>query len=166
MEGGGAPHVKACENASAPGEGEPALIAPRLQTAVARVLPAIEATVARLSAQPTHPREMERAARALASLTRTLRELNTLLSQCPMPVAEDNEPEDADEFRRKLAYRIEAFVRSRTGGAGEVVAPQETQGEVGCASQGRSMLRPCATASEEEISRPSSTATPATAGSE
>ena len=37
-----------------------------LQSAVGRVLPAIEATLARLAAGPQAPREMEQAARALA----------------------------------------------------------------------------------------------------
>jgi hypothetical protein len=46
-----------------PGEGEDAqadaaAIVPRLQSAVARVLPAIEATIARLAAGPQHPRDM------------------------------------------------------------------------------------------------------------
>jgi hypothetical protein len=115
------------DDASAPGEGDPAAIAPRLQTAIARVLPAIEATVARLAAQPTHPREMERAARALASLTRTLRELNTLLSQCPMLAADadDDMPEDMDEFRLDLARRIDAFVASETESAGDNAPPQD-----------------------------------------
>jgi hypothetical protein len=40
---------------------DPAEIVPRLQGAVARVLPAIEATVAQLAAGPMPPREMERA---------------------------------------------------------------------------------------------------------
>ena len=109
-----------------PGEDEPAAIVPRLQNAVARVLPAIEATVATLSAQPAHPREMERAARVLAALTRTLRELNTLLRQCPVPAADDDMPEDIDEFRRNLARRIRLFVASRTGGTGEPPEPQGT----------------------------------------
>jgi hypothetical protein len=88
---------------------------PSLQQAVARVLPAIEATLARLAAQPAHAREMEQAARTLGALTRTLRELNTLLRENPAPVVVeyDDMPEDLDEFRRQLAYRIEAFVASR-----------------------------------------------------
>ena len=72
-----APHATPGEAAPA----DPAEIVPRLQGAVARVLPAIEAIVARLAAEPMPPREMERAARTLTSLTRTLRELNELLSQ-------------------------------------------------------------------------------------
>ena len=56
---------------------------------------------------PTHPREMERAARALAALTRTLRELNGLLSQRQAAAADgvaadDDMPEDIDAFRLRV----------------------------------------------------------------
>ncbi len=88
----------------------PPTIVPRLQGAVARVLPAIEATVANLAAGPMPPREMERAARTLTSLTRTLRELNELLSQHQPQggrICECDMPEDIDAFRYELARRIE-----------------------------------------------------------
>jgi hypothetical protein len=109
-----APHTAPFE-ATPPGQSE---IVPRLQGAVARVLPAIEATVARLAAGPMPPREMERAARTLTSLTRTLRELNELLSQHqarPACDCDDDMPEDIDAFRIELARKIDAFVASRTG---------------------------------------------------
>lgn len=93
---------------------DPAEIVPRLQSAIARVLPAIEATVAKLAAGPMSPREMERAARTLTSLTRTLRELNELLSEQPRAAAQDDYPEDIDAFRNEFARRIRAFVASRT----------------------------------------------------
>jgi hypothetical protein len=89
-------------------------IVPRLQNAVGRVLLAIETVVATFPAEATHPRELERDARALAALTRTLRELNGLLSQRQPPAAADADddpvPEDIDEFRLELARRIHAFV--------------------------------------------------------
>ena len=96
---------------AAPGDetpADPAAIVPRLQGAVARVLPAIEATVAKLAAGPMQPREMERAARTLMALTRTLRELNGLLSQYPAPQW-DRGPEDPDEFALELMRRLDAF---------------------------------------------------------
>jgi len=98
-----------------PSNGDPAAIAPRLQGAVARVLPAIESIIARLSAGPLAPREMEQTARALGTLTRTLRELNALLAQHPAPAAADDDPipEDIDEFRFELARRIRAFIAAR-----------------------------------------------------
>jgi hypothetical protein len=93
-------------------------IVPRLQSAVARVLPAIEATIARLSAGPHHPREMEQAGRTLSSLTRTLRELNGLLAEHnARPTRQcdccDDMPEDMDAFREQLAVQIENFLASR-----------------------------------------------------
>jgi hypothetical protein len=104
---------------------EPASIVPRLQNAVGRVLPAIEAIVVKLGTGSTPPREMERAARALASLTRTLRELNTLLSQHRAPAAYDDDmPEDIDAFRLDFARRIELFVASRTGEASGAEPPE------------------------------------------
>jgi hypothetical protein len=57
------------------------------------------------------------AARALGSLTRTLRELNELLGRHSATVVDDDPPpEDIDEFRNELARRINAFVASRTAG--------------------------------------------------
>lgn len=109
------PQAAAIEHASDGGDSDPVSIVPRLQNAVGRVLPAIEAIVTRLGANPANAREMERSARALASLTRTLRELNVLLGQHRASAAEDNMPEDIDAFRLDLARRIDLFVASRTG---------------------------------------------------
>jgi hypothetical protein len=95
-------------------ETDPSAIVPRLRSASARVLPAIEATLARLAAGTQHPREMERASRALSALTRTLRELNALLSAHAADAARDNElPEDMDAFRDKIAQRIQSFIDAR-----------------------------------------------------
>jgi len=112
-------HHEPAADALAPSSAEPppdpAEIVPRLQGAIARVLPAIEATVAQLAAGPMPPREMERAARTLTALTRTLRELNALLGQYPAPVASDDDapPEDSEEFLRALAHRLDAFAVRR-----------------------------------------------------
>jgi hypothetical protein len=56
-------------------------IVPALHSAVARVIPAIEQAIARLASGNYHSDTMERTARALGALTRTLRELNGLLGQ-------------------------------------------------------------------------------------
>jgi hypothetical protein len=129
---GAMPQAAAGDGAGAPREPDGSTIVPRLQSAVARVLPAIESIVAKVGAEPTQPREMERAARALAALTRTLRELNGLLSQHQAVAAEvaaddaaddDDMPEDIDAFRLDLARRIDAFVASRTGAADGGVEP-------------------------------------------
>ncbi len=116
------------EGAGAPSALDDKAIVPRLQSAIARVLPAIEAIVARLGAGPAHPREMEQAGRALAALTRTLRELNGLLGQhqklAGNPDDDDPVPEDIDEFRAELARRIEAFVEDHTGEARDDAEPE------------------------------------------
>jgi hypothetical protein len=88
-------------------------IVPRLQSAVTRVVSAIEATVATLGAGPAHPREMERTARVLAALTRTLSELNGLLRQHGAAggrAAAWGEPyKDVETLRRDLAKKLQAF---------------------------------------------------------
>jgi hypothetical protein len=93
-------------------EGADIAIVPRLQGMVARMLPAIEATIARLAAGTQHPREMEQAGRALSALTRALRELNALLSQHK---ADDDapSPQDMDEFRRELSRRLRGIIEAR-----------------------------------------------------
>ena len=95
-----------------PPDSDPASIAERLRSAVARVLPAIEAILGTLGAGHTPPRDMERTARALSALTRTLRELNALLKQHHVPVEEDSE-EELQAFRRELARRIAALSARR-----------------------------------------------------
>ena len=103
--------------AAMPDDADDRAIVPRLQSAVARVLPAIELIVTKLGAGPMHPREMERAARAVGALTRTLRELNNLLNQRQAASAgdmatDDPLPEDRAAVRAELARRIDAFVES------------------------------------------------------
>ncbi len=90
-------------------EGEEAIV-PRLQGAVAHVLQAIEATIARLAAEPHHAREMEQAGRALSSLTRTLRELSALLAQHKAATDDDEVPVDMDAFRKDLTRRLRGLV--------------------------------------------------------
>jgi hypothetical protein len=91
-----------------------ATIVGRLQSAIARMLPAIETIVARLGPETAHPRAMEQAARALSSLTRTLRELNTLLIEHQARAAESDQQKaeefrDIEDFRAKLMQRIMAL---------------------------------------------------------
>src|SRR5581483_9796085 len=91
-------------------------------------LPAIETTLGRLAAQAVHPRELEHAARALGSLTRTLRELNGLLSQrrAQADALDDDEmPKDIDAFRQELARRIRLFIAARTGAGAAAGAPPQ-----------------------------------------
>jgi hypothetical protein len=83
----------------------------RLQGAVTRVMRAIETTSARLTAG-VHLRETEMAARALGLLTRTLRDLDGLLSRHPVIRDADDPPENIDEFRNELARRLESVIAS------------------------------------------------------
>ncbi len=100
-----------------PGEGGEKIV-PRLQSAVAQVLPAIETTIARLASGALNAGELEKAGRTLGTLTRTLRELNALLAQHNAPLDsaqtdDDPVPQDMDEFRYELARRIRAFIAAR-----------------------------------------------------
>jgi hypothetical protein len=114
------PQAAIGDDAETAGGGDPVSIVPRLQSAVARVLPAIERTLAQLATQASHPREMEQAGRALASLTRTLRELNALLAQHAVSAEDDDDmPQDIDAFRFELARRITALVASETADAAD-----------------------------------------------
>src|SRR5436309_1759163 len=56
----------------------------------------------------------EHAARALAALTRTLRELKAFQTHPEEPQADDT-VDDIDEFRRALARKIDALVASHGG---------------------------------------------------
>jgi len=88
-------------------------LAPRLKRALAGVLAAIETTGARLGAGTTHPRELERAARVLAALTRTLRDLNELLKEHQTPDDDGYPTETIEEFRLRLARKIDAIIAAR-----------------------------------------------------
>jgi len=92
--------------AAAHAETDATALAPRLQGAVARVLPAIEAIVGKLAAGAMPPREMERAGRALGVLTRTLRELNALLGERrpPAPAADAADRGDLRRARHLVGH--------------------------------------------------------------
>ena len=92
------------------------LIVPRLQGAIARVLPAIEVTLAQLVSQ-AQPRERERASRTLAGLTRTLRDLNAMLSQFPAAERDENDEEYRAELQKleRMATVNEAYRRGILG---------------------------------------------------
>ncbi len=108
---------------------DPASIVPRLQSAVARVLPAIEATLARLAEGPQRPRRLEQAGRALSSLIRALRELNALHAEYLARAANDGTgddayPKDIDEFREHLARQINELVEARRRNAEQAKAEE------------------------------------------
>ena len=118
---GAAPAAVAPADAAAPVETDGRAIELRLRSAVARVLPAIEATLATLATGSAQPRDMERAARVLAALTRTLSELNGLLrlhgAAGGGAFAPGEQNKDIATRRRELAAKLEAFVASQAGRA-------------------------------------------------
>ena len=123
------PHLADYNDADAPRQDDDNAIVLRLQSAVARVLPAIEATVAMLAAGPQHLRELERSARLLAALTRTLRELNSLLSQrqaaAAAGAAHDYKPRNMEELRRELERKIMAAIESENDRVDDAAAARE-----------------------------------------
>ncbi len=64
-----------------PAAGEAARLSPALQKAVTTVLPAIQQTLSHLAEGRSHPDDAAKTARALQTLTRTLRELSALSSR-------------------------------------------------------------------------------------
>jgi transposase-like protein len=106
------PDFAAASTEPSPHTAEPSDTRPvheRLQDAVARVMQAIETTSARLTAGPVHLRETEMAARTLGSLTRTLGELNELLTQQKAK----EPPRSVEELRASLARKLEAIIAER-----------------------------------------------------
>jgi hypothetical protein len=99
-----------------PGAGEKTVaIVPQLQSAAARLMPAIELSIARLASGALNSHEVETTGRALGTLMRTLRELNALLVQHKAPLQPDDDPvpENIDDFRYELARRIRGFIEAR-----------------------------------------------------
>lgn len=94
-------------------------VAVRVIRAVERQLNAVEKIAAKLNATPEHAEEAERAARALASLSRTLAELKTLRAASTVASKEDNDamPRNLDDLRRELSARLARLV---AGAEGEV----------------------------------------------
>jgi hypothetical protein len=133
--------------AAPPGEGDgsgaapAAKPAPDFAPAIARLLSEVDAQSARVRAArlamknlPEKPADAQRTASTLASLTRTLRDLQRM--NCASAQGYDDEfdddfPTDLDAYRDELARRIREFVASRTGardadgasGGGPVSAP-------------------------------------------
>jgi hypothetical protein len=90
-------------------------LAERVQRTVERELEAVECVLACL--RPSNEGEVERTARTLASLARTLRDI--IAFDDPPAVEPDDDddagPRDMDEFRRDLARRMDAIVAAREG---------------------------------------------------
>lgn len=91
--------------------------AERIRRTVECELAAIAHIVAKLQPGSTQLREVERSARVLASLTRTLQEVIRLGEPngeaAPAEHADDRGPDDPDEFAKDLVRRMDEFVRRR-----------------------------------------------------
>jgi hypothetical protein len=103
----------------APGDGSDSAaaagpIADRLEAALERELRKVESQRAARGNATQRTIDDERLARTLAMLTETLIKVRRLRHPGNVQATNDDDlPADADEFRIKLALRIEAFVRSR-----------------------------------------------------
>jgi hypothetical protein len=85
----------------------------RIEALIGKEIAAEEIALARLAGRPRSRADAERAARTLASLTRTLQTVRDMRTP-PPGERDDDMPEDIDEFRRELARRIDAFVAGWT----------------------------------------------------
>jgi hypothetical protein len=109
--------------------------ASRRAALVARIWRNAEAQVEkieqRIAQSEFAPKVVERDARALAVLVRTLRELSALAEMRkpvarkePKPEDDDTVPTDIEELRRELSRRMQALIDARTG-AGVPGEPEE-----------------------------------------
>jgi hypothetical protein len=107
---------------------EPSL-ALRLEQAVARELEKVERLRSETGSTSRRTIEAERIARTLSALTQTLFKVRRL-REPGSSIADEHDqlPSDADEFRRELARRIDAFVRSRSDAG--LARPDEPAGAV------------------------------------
>lgn len=98
-----------CTTVSAP-------IADRLEEAVERELRRVENLRGQYVASSRQSLKAERTARTLGSLTETLFKVRRLREPGLMVSDDYDMPIDIDGFRRALAQRMDAFVRSRADG--------------------------------------------------
>jgi hypothetical protein len=104
-----------------------AALAQLIMSLVERELRAAERIIERIA--PGDQIEAEHGARTLASISRTLREIEALNQpdQVTPPDEADDDPvpRDIDEFRRELARRIRGFIEARRNSAGGLSAESE-----------------------------------------
>jgi hypothetical protein len=106
-------------------------LALRIQRVVEHEMDAVERIVKNI--RPSGQIEAEHGARTLASVSRTLHEIQALNKpedEAPPDAADDDPiPRDITEFRRELARRIRGFIEARRLGAGRL--PDERESELG-----------------------------------
>jgi len=112
--------TKALPNAASP---DAPSVADRLEAAVEKELRKVESLRSQFGNSAQRSIEAERIARTLATLTETLFKVRRLRNPANSVASDDDDlPSDPDAFRHALAYRIEAFVRSRRELAGAEAA--------------------------------------------
>jgi|DewCreStandDraft_4_1066084.scaffolds.fasta_scaffold132963_1 hypothetical protein len=94
--------------AESPSSADRGALAARIQAAAEHEIAAVERILAALGG--SDPAATEAAARTLASLARTLRELVHLDVSAPAPEPDDELPRDLDELRRALAQRLDRLI--------------------------------------------------------
>jgi hypothetical protein len=92
-------------------------VAESIQRTVQREIAAIGSIVASLGPASANTSQAERAARVLATLTRTLQEVLRLAETDAAPDEQTNDrgPDDPDDFLNDLARRMDEFARTRAG---------------------------------------------------
>jgi hypothetical protein len=101
----------------------------RLQRTAEREIAAIEQVLAKFGPNSGHIGDAERAARTLASLARTLREIDLLKSPAPDSANSDDDdnddriPRDLDELRREVSRRLDRLVADA-----KAACPDEREG--------------------------------------
>lgn len=83
----------------------------RVERAIEHDLAAIERVIAQLRGGGGRMQEAERAARTLASLTRTLKDISGLRGTDNVNAEEDDIPRDIEDLRRVLAQRLDRLER-------------------------------------------------------
>ena len=104
-------------------------VAARLEAAVEKQLREVEGLRGASTPRGKRSAEAERVARTLATLTETLFKVRRLRQPGGSQITDDDDlPADIEGFRRALAHRIEAFVKSRTdGNLGEPGEPSDRE---------------------------------------
>jgi hypothetical protein len=105
------------DRSSAPDAAPPAMIIGPTAALVERVLATVDRELAAVdrildTLGPPEPDAVERGARTLANLARTLRDIMQMRQPGASPRGDDDEPEirDLDEFRRDLSRRLDRLV--------------------------------------------------------
>ncbi len=123
------PRAEFVVNGDPPSPQQRMALALRIQRVVEHEMDAVERIVKNIT--PSDQIEAEHGARTLASVARTLREIQALnrAENETQPDAADDDPipRDINEFRRELARRIRGFIEARRPGADRISDQRESE---------------------------------------